>query len=175
MFNHTVYSDIIEINAPKEAVWEILVDIDNYGAWNPFTYKVDGKLQVKQPIDLHVHMKKRGDRVQTETVEIIDAPNTLAWGMTFGLAPIMSALRKQELQSVSANRCTYSTSDAFSGLLSPLVYILFYDDVRDGFNQVALALKRRAEFLWNQQEITTLKDSVGISMDINNKEKATIS
>ena len=65
--------------------------------------------------------------------------------MTLGISPLLSALREQRLESITNDRCSYSTSDRFSGLLSPLVYFLFYEDVHDGFNRVAYALKHRAE------------------------------
>jgi hypothetical protein len=149
MFTHTVVSDTVEINAPRELAWKILVDLAQYPRWNPFTVKADGDLAVGKAIDLHVNMPKRGDRIQTEIVEKIDAPHCLSWGMTLGISPLLSALREQKLEILSNERCRYTTSDRFSGLLSPLVYFLFYDDVHGGFNRVAHALKKRAETDWN--------------------------
>ena len=145
IFTHTVVSHTVEINAPRELVWEILEDLAQYPQWNPFTVKVEGTLKVGNAIDLHVKMPKRGDRIQTEIVKKIDAPRSLSWGMTLGISPLLSALREQRLESITNDRCSYSTSDRFSGLLSPLVYFLFYEDVHGGFNRVAYALKERAE------------------------------
>ena len=152
-FTHTVVSQTVEINAPRELVWEILVDLAQYPQWNPFTIKVEGTLKAGNAIDLHVNMPKRGDRIQTEIVERIDAPHCLSWGMTLGLSPLLSALREQKLESISNERCSYTTSDRFSGLLSPLVYFLFYDDVYGGFNRVAYALKKHAEAEWNNLQL----------------------
>ncbi len=149
MFTHTVISDTVEINAPIELVWEILVDLTQYPHWNPFTVKIEGELKVGGALDLHVNMPKRGDRIQTEMVEKIDSPHRLSWGMTLGISPLLSALREQKLENLSNDRCSYTTSDRFSGLLSPLVYFLFYDDVHGGFNRVAYALKKQAEADWN--------------------------
>ena len=145
IFTHTVVSHTVEINAPRELVWEILEDLAQYPQWNPFTVKVEGTLKVGNAINLHVKMPKRGDRIQTEIVKKIDAPRSLSWGMTLGISPLLSALREQRLESITNDRCSYSTSDRFSGLLSPLVYFLFYEDVHGGFNRVAYALKERAE------------------------------
>ena len=36
----------IIINAPREKVWEILTDFDNYKNWNPFVIKSTGKAVV---------------------------------------------------------------------------------------------------------------------------------
>ena len=73
MFTHTVVSHTVEINAPRELVWEILEDLAQYPQWNPFTVKVEGTLKVGNAINLHVKMPKRGDRIQTEIVKKIDA------------------------------------------------------------------------------------------------------
>ena len=152
IFTHPVLSHTVEIDAPRKVVWETLVDLAQYPHWNPFTVKAEGVLKVGNAIDLHVKMPRRGDRIQTEVVEKIDAPHCLSWGMTLGLSPILSALREQTLESLSNDRCSYTTSDRFSGLLSPLVYFLFYDDVYNGFNRVAYALKNKAEASWENQK-----------------------
>ena len=152
MFTHTIVSDTIEINAPRELVWEILEDLAQYPQWNPFTVKAEGSLKVGNAIDLHVKMPKRGDRIQTEIVEKIDSPHCLSWGMKLGISPLLSALREQILENISNDRCSYTTSDKFSGLLSPLVYFLFHDDVHKGFNRVADALKKHAEEIWSKQQ-----------------------
>lgn len=148
MPSYTVYSDKVEINAPQEVVWEILVDLNRYGEWNPFTYRVDTRLLPGEPVELYVRMPKRGDRVQREQVRTVDRPVTLAWGMKLGFEFLLNALREQRLVKIDENRCTYQTWDSFSGLLTPLVVKLFEEDVQNGFNNVAYALKARAELQW---------------------------
>ena len=53
--------------------------------------------------------------------------------------------REQRLEPLGATRCRYLTADAFTGLLTPLVVLLFGGLVRGGFNAMAVALKERAE------------------------------
>lgn len=148
MLNHTIYSDKVSIQAPREFVWSILIDIPRYGEWNPFTYRVDTTLNIGDPIDLYVRMPVRGDRMQTENVTIVQPPETLAWGMKMGFDWLLKAQRKQVLSTTGPDSCQYQTWDAFSGLLTPVVAKLFGEDILNGFNGVAYALKQRAESRW---------------------------
>ncbi|HVL01755.1 MAG TPA: SRPBCC domain-containing protein [Dongiaceae bacterium] len=147
MFEHTIYSRVVEINAPREKVWPILLDLKNYSQWNPFTYRVVTTLQIGDPVDLYVRFKRRGEVVQQEQVRIVQAPERLAWGMKMGADFLLRAQRDQVLTALDGNRCSYQTWDAFSGLLTPLVMVLFKQDIEDGFNAMADALKIRAEAL----------------------------
>ena len=53
--------------------------------------------------------------------------------------------REQRLESLSESRCRYTTTDAFTGVLTPLVVLSFGGLIRHGFNAMAVALKERAE------------------------------
>ena len=145
MFNHTVISKQVTINAPRELVWDILVDLKSYGEWNPFTHRVDSTLKVGDPIDLYVRMPKRGDRMQRERVKAVVAPMKLAWGMSMGAELVLKALREQILVAVSDEVCTYQTTDKISGLLTPVVIKFFGEEMENGFNNMADALKVHAE------------------------------
>ena len=145
MPERVIASEKIRINAPIEKVWAILLDLPRYPEWNPFTYRVDSTLAIGAPVDLYVRMRKRGERVQREYVRTVQAPTMLSWGMTMGHAVVLTALREQKLERIDAQSCSYQTSDAFSGALTPLVAYLFGEDIEEGFNAVARALKAHAE------------------------------
>jgi hypothetical protein len=152
MSNYTIASDKVDINAPREIVWDILFDLKRYPEWNPFTYRVDSTLQPGDPIDLYVRMPIRGDRLQTEQMKVVDRPRELSWGMKLGFEFLLKALREQHIEKVSESSCTYQTWDALSGLLMPLVIGLFKTDMQNGFNNMAYALKTRAEQIWAEKQ-----------------------
>ena len=145
MFEHTIYSRVVEINAPREQVWDILTDLKQYPQWNPFTYRVETTLAIGDAVDLYVRFRKRGEVLQQEQVRIVQKPERLAWGMKMLAPSILRAQRDQVLTALDDQRCTYQTWDAFSGLLTPLVMVLFKADIEDGVNAMADALKVRAE------------------------------
>ena len=144
VFKHVISSDAVEIDAPVERVWEILVDVGRYGEWNPFTTRVETDLNVGSPVDLHVTLGPL-KVVQPERIEAVEGPHLLAWSTKIGNSLLLSARRDQHLQALGDTRCRYHTSDAFRGLLTPLVMLLFGRLIRRGFNDMSLALKVRAE------------------------------
>ena len=144
MFEFLVASDPVEIEAPAERVWDILVDFERYGEWNPFTTRVEASLEVGSRVMLHVRLGWL-NRKQPERIETVEPPHLLAWGTTMGARFLLVARREQRLEGLGPNRCRYLTTDATSGLLTPLVALLFGRLIRQGFNDMAAALKTRAE------------------------------
>lgn len=144
MFRFVAASDPVEIEAPAERVWDILVDFERYGEWNPFTTRVEASLEIGAPVMLHVRLGWL-KRKQPERIETVERPHLLAWGTTMGHPALLSALREQRVEAVGETRCRYSTTDRTTGLLTPLVAILFGRLIRQGFNDLAAALKTRAE------------------------------
>lgn len=144
VFRYLVASDPVEIETPAERVWDILVDFERYGEWNPFTTRVDASLEIGSPVMLHVRLG-RLKRKQPERIETVEPPHLLAWGTTIGHPVLLSALREQRVEALSETRSRYLTTDATSGLLTPLVAVLFGRLIRQGFNDMAAALKARAE------------------------------
>ncbi len=144
MFRQLTSSDAVEIEAPAEVVWDILMDVQRYGEWNPFTIRVDTDFGIGSPVDLHVTLGPLKVK-QPEWIESVERPNLLVWGTKVGNRFLLSARREQRLEALSGTRCRYHTTDAFSGLLTPLVVLLFGKLIRRGFNDMARALKARAE------------------------------
>jgi hypothetical protein len=137
----------IEIDAPAERVWSILVDVAAYSEWNPFTPRVDTTLRVGDEVVLHVAMKPgRPLILQKERITAND-PDALelGWGMQLGARAILHANRVQKLERLPGDRTRYWTGDTFGGLLVPVVMGLYRADIQRGFDGVARGLKQRAE------------------------------
>lgn len=144
MFRHLITSDPVEIEAPIERVWEILVDVDRYGEWNPFTNRVETDFEIGSPVDLYVALGPFKLK-QPERIEAVEPPHLLVWSTKVGHRVLVSARREQRLEALGETRCRYLTTDAFNGLLTPLVILLFGRLVRRGFNDMAWSLKKFAE------------------------------
>jgi hypothetical protein len=125
-------------------VWEILGDVKRYGEWNPFTTRVETTFEIGSPVRLYVTLGPF-KLWQPERIEAVDPPDLLVWSTKVGARFLVGARREQRLEALGEGRCRYRTTDAFSGLLTPLVMLLFGRLVRRGFNDMAAALKRRAE------------------------------
>lgn len=44
----------IEINAPAEKVWEILMNFERHPDWDPFIQKITGKTEVGKKMDITI-------------------------------------------------------------------------------------------------------------------------
>lgn len=134
-----------EIDAPREAVWQALVDFEHYGDWNPFTRSVSTTLEVGTPVRMNVDMPGRSKSVRTEWVNLVEPGRTICWGMHMAHPTLLCANRWQELHDLPGGRTRYVTIDRFSGLLVPLVMALYGEPTRKGFESVALGLKHWVE------------------------------
>jgi hypothetical protein len=134
-----------EIDAPIADVWQALVDFRHYSDWNPFTPIVEGDLQMGSPVTLHVDMPGRSKSVRTEWINLVEPGKTICWGMHMGHPWLLCANRWQELTPLNDNCTRYRTVDYFSGLLAPLVLLLYGEPMRKGFQSVADGLKAYVE------------------------------
>lgn len=145
MWRAVIASDPVPIDAPIDAVWAILADVDRYAEWNPFARTSrETERRVGRPIQLEVRLSGRVRR-QTQRFEAIEAPERLVWGSAIANGFLLRTQREQRLRRRGETGCVYLNSDTFEGPLAPLVMLLFGTAVRRGFAQAGQALKRRAE------------------------------
>jgi hypothetical protein len=138
-----------EIEAPLEKVWQVMLDVQRYGEWNPFIVKVDadGPVRVGGRFVLHVRWPGGGGATSGEQVTRLDGPSAgrASWSYVFtGLLSLIGAVRAirvQSLETVGA-KTRYSTREDFSGWLT---FALPIKKVQAGFDLHAAALKKRAE------------------------------
>ncbi len=141
---HTIRAEV-EIDAPVARVWEILVDLDAYSEWNPFTPRVRSSLRVGDPVEMDVRMHPDRTLARVERVTACEPEARLCWGMKIGTPFLLAAERCQVLTHRGPQRTHYETANRFRGLLLPLMLRLYGDSVQRGFESVALALKKHAE------------------------------
>ncbi|MCP4038910.1 MAG: SRPBCC domain-containing protein [bacterium] len=136
----------IEIDAPPEVVFDILTDLERYPEWNPFTPRIDSSLEIGAAVRMRVRLREgRGLRRQVETVTANERPHKLCWGANIPVRFLIRADRCQRLESLEGGRTKYVCTDDISGWLTPIVIRYFGKAMRRGFEDCAIALKKRAE------------------------------
>lgn len=144
-----VTSITVDINAPAQFVWDVLVDFEKYGEWNPFNPKVEATLEVGKPITMQVVMgDPNAASTMTEYFTRIDSPNRLVWEVVTSPETGDKVTHDHYIDSISSTRCTYHHSDTFSGPSSTHIVSQFGDGIKSAFDAVANALKLRAESLY---------------------------
>lgn len=145
----------IDIDAPLDQVWAIMLDTERYGEWNPFVERAETAqpAAVGNPIVLHV-VWANGSRTRSpERITALDGPTTDASGTTTarmsyvyeGLPArlgLVRGVRHQVLTQRPGGPTSYETVEEFRG---PLVRLAGPGRVADGFRRHAEGLKRRAE------------------------------
>ena len=144
MFKYSIESEPVQIEAPVEAVWDLLVDLDRYHEWNPFA-RTATETDVRAGAPVHFDVRLGGyNRKQTERIEIIEPPTRLAWSTNVALG-LVKGLRTQQLEQQSKSSCTYYNTDTLEGPLAPIARLFFGGAMHRGFAAVGQALKETAE------------------------------
>ena len=144
----------VAIDAPLETVWAVMMDVDAYGAWNPFLFRAECPTPPKpgDPIVLHVRWTNGRTTRSPERITVVEPPHragettraTLAYvyeGLPAKLR-LVKGTRFQRLSQVAGGPTVYDTVEEFAG---PLVQLAGPGRVADGFRRHAEALKDRAE------------------------------
>ena len=138
----------VDIAAPLEVVWRIMLDAASYGSWNPFVVRVETPEPptVGNPIVLHV-VWENGSRTRSPeriTAVRLEDDSALLSYVYEGLPSKLGLVRGVRHQRLTrtAGGCRYDTVEEFSG---PLVFLAGPGRVQRGFERHAAALKARAE------------------------------
>ena len=146
----------VEINAPLDTVWAVMMDTASYGEWNPFCFRADCPTppQPGDPITLHVRWANGSTTTSPERISAVEPPSSDGDTRTALLAYVYEGLpaklglvkgtRFQRLTQVGDGPTVYETVEEFSG---PLVPLAGPGRVAEGFARHAEALKVRAESL----------------------------
>ncbi|HET9422471.1 MAG TPA: SRPBCC domain-containing protein [Nocardioides sp.] len=146
----------VEIEAPLDLVWQVMLDTESYGEWNPFVERVETPAPpaVGNPIVLHVRWANGRTTRSPERITTIESPATDSGVTTARLSyryvglparlRLLSAVRHQRLTQRPGEPTSYDTVEEFDG---PLVRLAGPGRVADGFRRHADALKKRAESL----------------------------
>jgi hypothetical protein len=138
----------IEIAAPVEVVWGVMLDLARYGEWNPFIVRIDAppKVEIGSRLLLHVKWADGGGATPGECITRLEPPSVLEYRFTGPLATfgLVKAGRVQTLTPVGSGHTRYDSREEFRGLLGAFIPL---KKVQAGFDQHARALKQRAESL----------------------------
>ena len=143
----------VDIAAPQQHVWDVLLDYPRYPEWNPYTVRVESTCRLGEPVDLYLpDPSKPGELLhQREWVCVVDPPRQFAYEMQPTPQLDVHARRDQYVEATSLDTSRYWTTDSFDGPLAAMVMEHSGTWVKNGFDAVALALKTRAEQLWQRR------------------------
>ncbi len=134
----------VEIAAPPERVWSVLVDFDSYPDWNPFIRSIQGTCE--PGARLTVRIEPPGARGMTfkPTVLRVEHARELAWLGRVLIPGVFDGEHKFTIEQLDGARSRLVQSERFRGVLVP-VFAKTLTATGDGFEAMNHALKERAE------------------------------
>jgi hypothetical protein len=135
----------IEIDAPAERVWGVLTDFASYPQWNPFIRQISGEPSTGERLE--VRLEPPESRGITLRPKVLSAePNhQLRWLGHLLVPGLFDGEHSFTIEPFAENRVRFVQSEAFTGLLIPLLARSLDNNTRRGFEEMNRALKERAE------------------------------
>ena len=135
----------IDISAPKEKVWDILVDFENYPKWNPFIISIKGELKVRKRLEVIIQTgdsKKFRFQPRVTSYKKYREFSWLGSVMIYGL---FDGHHVFEIKEIGNGKSRLIHRENFSGLLVPLMWKQLNHKTRLGFDQMNKSVKELAE------------------------------
>jgi hypothetical protein len=141
----------VDIDAPKQLVWDVLTDFAAYQEWNPYM-KIEGTAQVGTK--LTVHMGASGPRGMAfkPTVLAATPDDGLRWLGKLGFGGIVDGEHFFILDGVADGTTHVTHGERYSGALVALSKPLFSKErSQAGYERFNRVLKQRAESLQRER------------------------
>lgn len=144
MATHHLHSEI-EIEAPAERVWTVLVDFASYPQWNPFVRSAVGVAQ--QGSQLQIAVQPSGGKAMrfSPVVLVAKAGRELRWLGRFLVPGLFDGEHSFIIEPLAEGKVRFQQSERFSGILVGLLRASLDRDTQRGFEKMNQALKARAE------------------------------
>ena len=135
----------IEIEAPVERIWEILVDLDRYHEWNPFITNATGRIAPGATFKVSP-VSDRGKRhVFVPQVTDYQEHREFTWTGEFYFRWLALGDHTFRLTPVNDGRVRLDHDERIYGMAAPFVYLMAKEQIRTGFEAMNIALRARAE------------------------------
>ena len=135
----------IEISSYPESVWRILIDFAAYDQWNPFINKIIGPPTEGSKIDLYIETPSGKNRKYSPRITRVEEGRELRWFGKSSLPGFLNAEHIFIIEELQPERVRFIQRELFDGLLTRVFGKGVDTDIRQGFQDMNDALKKRAE------------------------------
>jgi hypothetical protein len=129
----------IEIAAPPERVWTVLIDFDSYPDWNPFIRRITGQPAVGSRLEVRLEPPEGRGMTFKPSVLKAQAHQEFAWLGRLMVPGIFDGEHRFELHPRNGGTL-FVQREVFKGIVDALL-----GGSLRGFDAMNAALKRRAE------------------------------
>ncbi len=138
----------IEISAPREVVWGVLIDFGSYAEWNPVEIQAHGDAVVGGTLEHTAQLP--GRKPMTFKAKVIEAnfPRAVAWKGRIAIPGLFDVTHHFEIDELDARHSRLRQFEHFSGVLVPFMRAVLRD-TQAAFGLANEAIKQRAESLYS--------------------------
>jgi uncharacterized protein YndB with AHSA1/START domain len=137
------------IAAPPEAVFDVILDVDRYPEWNPFTPRMTmhtDELAVGEEFELDCQMTDT--QLLAEEREVVLALDREKLHFCMGTSrtrgrPGIRSFRWQKCEPAADGGTRFVNYESFHGPLGPMVHFIFRRRLKRAFEQYCGALEQR--------------------------------
>jgi hypothetical protein len=133
----------VDIDAPAETVWDVLVDFESYPEWNPRT-RITGTAAEGERLVVAPGPAAEGMPTFRPTVLRADGTE-LRWLGHLYVRGLFDGEHVFAVEDLGDGRSRFTQSESFRGLLVRPLVRLYGEDTESGFHAVNAALKARSE------------------------------
>ena len=135
----------IEINASPERVWNILMDFEKYGEWNPFIQSIEGDAQKGGKLKAVLHQPDSKPMTIKPNCLVAEQGKEFRWLGHMGIPGIFDGEHIFQIEDLGENKVKFIQSENFKGILVGALWKMLDTKTRKGFEMMNEGLKRRAE------------------------------
>ena len=153
--NAIITSETVTIDAPASLVWDVLLDMPQYGDWNPFVVECESTLEVGDPVKMKIKSYVNAEPEFFEHTEYIchfEPEKQIAWMIPHYDYWPYPARRDQYIKATGPKSCEYYTATEFRGPNGIHVMRFTGSWVKQAFDDTAHALKAHAEKLYKASQ-----------------------
>jgi len=144
----------IGIQAPAEVIWESLIDVPGWPAWNPLYPKAEGKVRIGNTLMLELAQPGQKPRAILPVVRDWAPDDHIHW-TTRTLNGWVRTIRYLEIEALTETGCIFSNGEIFDGYLGTRIASRNRRAIRAGFAAMGEALQQRAEAAWRARQAAT--------------------
>jgi hypothetical protein len=132
------------INAPPEAVWRVLTDLDRYSHWNAYSTSAKGDLRVNGVVTIEAMLGREKQRVNNRVLELIPHER-LCWQSMNIYRWLVTGKRCRTLTPLPDQTTRFQQHEVFTGILAGVIRKIYESRIRAGIKIESDALKREVE------------------------------
>jgi hypothetical protein len=134
----------IQIQAPPEKIWQILIDLAKYPVWNPFITQAIGRVEVGARVEITVPSGSKEMKLHCRVIKA-EPRQVLCWKYHVISPLLFRGEHSFTIEPMGSNYVRFVDQEIFNGLLVPMQAKEIDSSSRQGFEAMDKALKIRAE------------------------------